>query len=205
MLKKKHNIINSYYAKQKRLKHEPLSFSSCKLEKWYYIVINKWEDWFTLGPGKPSAPGNPLLPGDPYKADQLSVLTSHINSEINGTNLNVYEINERIEPSDPTLLKTNRIHCIWMFQPAIKIIFLVWPKSRTIQWTLDWHSKQIIREFMEMWEKGSTEQCKSKKLTYSLTNTTLRADRARVSTLSTLSLFTLGSNHSLGAWWTLES
>lgn len=46
---------------------------------------------------------------------------------------------------------------------------------------------------------------KSSKLTYSLTNTTLRTDRARVSALSTLSLFTLWSNNSLGTWWTLES
>lgn len=42
-------------------------------------------------------------------------------------------------------------------------------------------------------------------LTYSLADGTLRAHRAGVSTLSSLSFFTLGSNHSLGAWWTLES
>lgn len=40
--------------------------------------------------------------------------------------------------------------------------------------------------------------------TYSFTNGSRRAHRARVSTLSPLTLLTLRSNHSLGAWWTLE-
>lgn len=41
-------------------------------------------------------------------------------------------------------------------------------------------------------------------LTYSFTEGTLRSDRARVSTLSSLSFFTLRSNHSLGTWWALK-
>lgn len=40
--------------------------------------------------------------------------------------------------------------------------------------------------------------------TYSFTNGSMRAHRTRVSTLSSLTLLTLRSNYSLGAWWALE-
>lgn len=42
------------------------------------------------------------------------------------------------------------------------------------------------------------------KMTYSFPKRSRRAHRTRVSTLSSLTLLTLRSNHSLGAWWALE-
>lgn len=45
---------------------------------------------------------------------------------------------------------------------------------------------------------------KLKMQTYSFTNRSMRAHRARVSTLPSLTLLTLRSNHSLRAWWALE-
>lgn len=62
-----------------------------------------------------------------------------------------------------------------------------------------------VNPFLSLIYRDVPDQCYGRVLTYSLTNGALRADRARVSTLSPLSLFTLRSNHSLGAWWSLES